>query len=151
MIDLLPGYGPTRIQRFPPQPFVGAFLPNFKDVEPSAAVKARGDFGLERVDHVVGNVWDLLESVRCSYRGSSWLFAVSLRTAENRRYRRVRGPVAAAETVAIEKSIDVEGSTPHLTVTGWQTLDRCPGLPCHATPGAYGTCLPQEYRGVSLL
>lgn len=41
--------------------FSGAFLPNFVDV---ASDGARQDFGLQRADHIVGNVWDMLESVR---------------------------------------------------------------------------------------
>lgn len=44
--------------------FSGAFLPNFQDMEISGKAAARGDFGLQRPDHIVGNVWDLLESVR---------------------------------------------------------------------------------------
>lgn len=43
--------------------FEGAFLPNFVDVEGD---EAREDFGLQRADHIVGNVWDLLEQVRAS-------------------------------------------------------------------------------------
>ncbi|CAN0364091.1 unnamed protein product, partial [Hapterophycus canaliculatus] len=39
--------------------FTGAFLPNFVDVGVEAGV--RRDFGLQRADHVVGNVWDMLE------------------------------------------------------------------------------------------
>lgn len=43
--------------------FSGTFLPNFHDVEAGAAVVERGNFGLQRADHIVGNVWDMLESV----------------------------------------------------------------------------------------
>ncbi|CAM9252656.1 unnamed protein product [Scytosiphon promiscuus] len=39
--------------------FTGAFLPNFVDVGDEAG--ARRDFGLQRADHIVGNVWDMLE------------------------------------------------------------------------------------------
>ncbi|CAM9922761.1 unnamed protein product [Ectocarpus sp. 6 AP-2014] len=38
--------------------FEGAFLPNFVDIE---GEEAREDFGLQRADHIVGNVWDMLE------------------------------------------------------------------------------------------
>lgn len=41
--------------------FRGAFLPNFVDVEGGGE---RENFGLERADHIVGNVWDMVESVR---------------------------------------------------------------------------------------
>lgn len=41
--------------------FEGAFLPNFVDVQGG---EAREDFGLQRADHIVGNVWDMLEQVR---------------------------------------------------------------------------------------
>lgn len=40
--------------------FSGAFLPNFEDVKGDK----KADFGLQRADHIVGNVWDMLESVR---------------------------------------------------------------------------------------
>lgn len=45
--------------------FSGAFLPNFVDVgggEPGAGPPQ--GYGLERADHIVGNVWDMLEHVR---------------------------------------------------------------------------------------
>lgn len=47
------------------QPFEGEFLPNFEDVKVDEARVARGDFGLTRFDHIVGNVWDMIERVRC--------------------------------------------------------------------------------------
>lgn len=40
--------------------FDGAFLPAYQAVAPSSSSQ---DYGLERIDHAVGNVWDLLESV----------------------------------------------------------------------------------------
>lgn len=45
--------------------FSGAFLPNFVDVAggDSGAGPPTG-YGLERADHIVGNVWDMLEHVR---------------------------------------------------------------------------------------
>ena len=45
--------------------FSGAFLPNFVDVGgfDSGAGPPKG-YGLERADHIVGNVWDMLEHVR---------------------------------------------------------------------------------------
>lgn len=49
--------------------FTGAFLPNFVDVA-DAGGAVREDFGLQRADHIVGNVWDMLEHVRFC-----WLFA----------------------------------------------------------------------------
>ena len=44
-----------------------SFLPNFEDVPPRVA---REGFGLQRLDHAVLNVWDLLESVRQSFSSS---------------------------------------------------------------------------------
>eukprot|EP00903_Cladosiphon_okamuranus_P005811 g5755.t1 len=45
--------------------FTGAFLPNFEDVGvgdgAGGGVAGREDFGLQRADHIVGNVWDMLE------------------------------------------------------------------------------------------
>eukprot|EP00752_Nemacystus_decipiens_P018320 g16436.t1 len=43
--------------------FTGAFLPNFVDVEDDACGGGAGreDFGLQRADHIAGNVWDILE------------------------------------------------------------------------------------------
>lgn len=46
--------------------FTGAFLPNFVDVgggEGGGGAGSREDFGLQRADHIVGNVWDMLEHV----------------------------------------------------------------------------------------
>lgn len=42
--------------------FTGAFLPNFVDVGGDEGGERR-DFGLQRADHIVGNVWDMLEHV----------------------------------------------------------------------------------------
>lgn len=45
--------------------FAGAFLPNFVDVgdDNAGGGAGREDFGLQRADHIVGNVWDMLEHV----------------------------------------------------------------------------------------
>lgn len=40
------------------------FLPNFEDVEQNARRVEDSNFGLQRADHIVGNVWDLVETVR---------------------------------------------------------------------------------------
>lgn len=40
------------------------FLPNFEDVEQHARTVEDSNFGLQRADHIVGNVWDLVETVR---------------------------------------------------------------------------------------
>lgn len=73
--------------------FTGAFLPNFVDVgvgdDAGGGVAGRENFGLQRADHIVGNVWDMLEHVsspsvclcvclqwfsvmRCCTRGRGW-------------------------------------------------------------------------------
>ncbi len=41
--------------------FDGAFLPAYQDQD--LAARTPLDYGLQRIDHAVGNVWDLLESV----------------------------------------------------------------------------------------
>lgn len=48
--------------------FQGAFLPNFVDIDAKGgtgdeAGAGERNFGLQRADHIVGNVWDMLESV----------------------------------------------------------------------------------------
>lgn len=57
--------------------FTGAFLPNFVDVageeeEGGGGAGGREDFGLQRADHIVGNVWDMLEHVSLSVALVSW-------------------------------------------------------------------------------
>lgn len=42
--------------------FSGNFLPNFDDVRGGQGPCE--DFGLQRADHIVGNVWDMFETVR---------------------------------------------------------------------------------------
>lgn len=70
--------------------FTGAFLPNFVDVGGDgggAGGAEREDFGLQRADHIVGNVWDMLEHVSSVVSvGGTFLFCVAAH-AEGERER----------------------------------------------------------------
>jgi len=57
-------YGDVTLRIVNKDHFSGCFLPNFQEVKQQQQQSDAGWFGLERVDHVVGNVWKLADHVQ---------------------------------------------------------------------------------------
>ncbi len=57
-------YGDVSLRLVDTKNFKGAFLPNFADVKPTHAKQNKlGKYGIERIDHVVGNVHSLQDTL----------------------------------------------------------------------------------------
>lgn len=57
-------YGDVSLRLVDTKHFKGAFLPNFADVKPSHAAQNKlGKYGIDRIDHVVGNVHSLQDTL----------------------------------------------------------------------------------------
>ena len=57
-------YGDVSLRLVDTKNFKGAFLPNFEDVKPAGAKQNKlGKYGIDRIDHVVGNVHSLQDTL----------------------------------------------------------------------------------------
>jgi len=76
-------YGDVSLRLIDATNFKGSFLPNFEDVKVADEKYALGKYGIDRIDHIVGNVHDLQATLkyiknmtvsRCSYH-SFYIFS----------------------------------------------------------------------------